>query len=618
MPSTPMGNESRVPVLSLESLSVRYGSGPGEVTVVRELTLAVSAGECLGVVGQSGAGKSQAFLAALGLEPPGARVSGVARLDNLTLTGASRAELDRVRGAEVAMVFQNPASTLTPHLTIGDQIAETLVRHRGCSWRAGRASALELLEQVRLDAPRQRVRQYPHELSGGMRQRAVIAMALACGPRLLIADEPTTALDVTVQAQILALLAALQRERAMAIVLITHDFGVVAGLAHRIAVMQAGRLVEIAAASRIFAAPEHPHTRALLAAAAVPGAPAADRLVAAAAAPTTVREVVLRLGGLTVDYPLRGWSRARRTLRAVDAVSLDLHAGEIMGLVGESGSGKSSLARAVLQLIRPTCGTVVWMGRALEALSRRELRALGGKLQIVFQDPLGSLDPRMTAAESVSEPLALHRPELDAAARACAVLAQLARVGLPAAAATRFPHQLSGGQCQRVGLARAMILAPRLLVCDEPVSALDVSLQAQIVALIAALQRESGTAILFVSHDLNVVRRICERVLVLYRGRSMELAPARALYERPLHPYTRALIDAVPIADPALQPARLRASLEREPARAASTAAGGCVFRERCPHALARCAESAPAWESAAEGRLVACHRWRELTPEGR
>jgi peptide/nickel transport system ATP-binding protein len=591
-----------VPLLAIEGLQVSYPS----LTAVHDLSLSIAPGECLGIVGESGAGKSQAFLAVMGLTPQDARVSGRIRFGALELAEMSRQALNRVRGASMAMIFQDPSSSLTPHLSIGDQIGEAIVRHRGASWREARAHALELLRRVQMTDPVERLRQYPHELSGGMRQRAMIAMALACDPKLLIADEPTTALDVTIEAQLLALLADLKRERGMAIALITHDFAVIASLADRVVVMQRGRVVESGAVGRIFAAPEHPHTRALLDAArgVETLAPSRDSSPARSSG-----RAVLEIASLGVRYRVR----SAQKLQALEAVSFELRPGETLGIVGESGCGKSTLVRAVLQLVRPSAGTVVWAGRSLERLSRAQLRPLRRDLQIVFQDPLDSLDPRMTVAEIIGEPLRIHQPALERSAAAHAVREMLKRVELPLDAAVRFPHELSGGQCQRVAVARAMILKPGLLVCDEPVSALDASIRGQVVELIRTLQHETGTSVLFVSHDLEVVRALCERVLVLYLGRSMELAPAGELYSLPLHPYTRALLAAVPVADPAIQPARLKGLLAGEPP-SATDPPSGCVFRTRCPHALRLCAERVPEWEAAGE-RWIACHRWRELGP---
>jgi oligopeptide/dipeptide ABC transporter ATP-binding protein len=655
----------------LENLNVTFSTPAGDVHAVRNLSLAVAPGECLGVVGESGAGKSQAFLAALGLLPPNGRASGHARLGPLELIGMPQAQLDRIRGARIGIVFQDPMTSLTPHLRIGDQIAEPIVRHAGISSREASSRALRLLNQVHVTDAERRMRQYPHELSGGMRQRVMIAIALACDPALLIADEPTTALDVTIQAQILSLLAELKRARGMSMVLITHDMGAVAGIADRVAVMRDGGVVEVDTVKAVFRAPRHEYTRALLAAvpridgaAAVSqgggaatfgegGTPAAaagrvgaaasavvsDAAVAvgeggtpvAAAAPrgaadalvessasisasVAVSAPALVLDNIRVQFNVRAaWFAAPQVLRAVDGVSLELAAGEAVGVVGESGSGKSTLARAALQLIRPQSGRVVWLGRAVDGLSQSALKPLRRDMQIIFQDPLASLDPRMTAGEIVAEPLQVHRPDLDRAARDVAVSDALARVRLDSALAARYPHELSGGQCQRIGIARAMVLEPRLLICDEPVSALDVTVQQQIVNLLCELKRESGLAILFISHNLAVVRQLCERILVLYLGRMMELAPATAVYSRPLHPYTRELLESAPIPDPDVQPARLARTLLGEPPSPLSPPSG-CVYRTRCPHAVDTCRELVPAWESAdGAARWVACHRWKEL-----
>ena len=642
----------------LENLNVTFSTAAGDVHAVRNLSLVVAPGECLGVVGESGAGKSQAFLAALGLLPPNGRASGHARLGPLDLIGMPQADLDRIRGARIGLVFQDPMTSLTPHLRIGDQIAEPIIHHTGISSRDASSRALRLLQQVHVSDAERRMRQYPHELSGGMRQRVMIAIALACDPALLIADEPTTALDVSIQAQILSLLLELKRSRGMSMVLITHDMGAVAGVADRVAVMRDGEIVEADTVKAVFRAPRHEYTRALLgavpridgggataregatrlevapraagageaddagevggrdaAAARAVGADGAgrtDRGVADAAGASSAPTLVL--DDVHVQFNVRaGWFAAPRVLRAVDGVSLELAAGEAVGVVGESGSGKSTLARAALQLIRAQSGRVVWLGQAVDSLRQSALKPLRRDMQIIFQDPLASLDPRMTAGEIVGEPLQVHRPDLNRAARVRAVSEALARVRLDPALATRYPHELSGGQCQRVGIARAMVLQPRLLICDEPVSALDVTVQQQIVTLLADLKRESGLAILFISHNLAVVRQLCERILVLYLGRMMELAPAAAVYSRPLHPYTRELLETAPIPDPEVQPGRLTRALLGE-ARSPLSPPSGCVYRTRCPHAVDTCRERVPGWESAGgAARWVACHRWQDL-----
>jgi peptide/nickel transport system ATP-binding protein len=605
-------------VLRITQLSVSFNTPQGAVAAVREVSLAVHRGECVGVVGESGAGKSQLFLATLGLLPATARVSGSASLGREPLIGRTERELDRIRGARIGLIFQDPMTSLTPHLRIGEQIAEPIVRHCGASGRQARMKALALLERVHVPQAAQRLRQYPHELSGGMRQRVMIAIALACEPQLLIADEPTTALDVTIQAQILALLAQLKRECGMAMVLITHDFGAVAGVADRVAVMQAGRIVEFGTTAAVLKAPRTDYTRSLIekvpVLALAPAPPAAEPSRAASSA-----EVALGVSALGVRYSGRGaWRGGGGPLRALEDVSFELHPGEALGVVGESGSGKSTLVRAALELIRPSAGRVTWMGRNPCALPARERKRLRRDLQLVFQDPLASLDPRMTVARILAEPLEVHEPRLERQAREREVGEMLVRVGLGPEMLERYPHELSGGQCQRVGIARAMILRPRLLVCDEPVSALDVSVQAQILDLLASLKAEHGMSILLVSHNLAVVRRLCERVLVLYRGRMMELADSDTLFARPLHPYTRELLDAVPMLDPDVQPgrlvrARLAEPLEPQAQGAPGQRAAGCVFRARCPHAIAECAARMPAWEAARAGTWVACHRFREL-----
>ena len=631
----------RPDVLSLEGLSVTFTTPGGEVAAVRDLSLRVARGECVGIVGESGAGKSQAFLATMGLLAGNGRASGKVMfgggsVDLLTLGSAA---LDRIRGARIGMVFQDPMTSLTPHIPVGDQVAEPMVRHLGLSWREARARALSLLQQVHVtDAPR-RMTQFPHELSGGMRQRVMIAIALACDPELLIADEPTTALDVTIQAQILSLLAELKREREMAMVLITHDFGAVAGVADRVAVMQSGRLVELDTVRAVMKTPRHPYTRALLRALSPQGIPSLaarspqmeghapsvsggsqprpgrvgiPASARALDAPTVGMPVpTLSISHLHVRFPVpRGWFARSVALRAVDDVSFDLYPGEALGIVGESGSGKSTLARAALRLLRPSAGRIVWLGKPVEGLSAAALKPLRRNLQIVFQDPLASLDPRMSVGEIVAEPLLVHRPELGAVERAREVADMLVRVGIAPGLVTRYPHEFSGGQCQRIGIARAMVLKPRLLVCDEPVSALDISIQEQIVTLLADLKREYGMSILFVSHNLGVVRRLCDRVLVLYLGRMMELAPAEQLYTEPRHPYTRELLEAVPIPDPDLQPARLGRVLTGEPPSPLSPPSG-CVYRTRCPLAAEVCRTEIPAWEE--NDHAVACHRWREV-----
>ncbi len=596
-------------VLRLTGFGVDFRTPAGTVRAAAAVDLAVARGECLGVVGESGAGKSQVFLGVMGLLAANGTAHGSARFGGQELLSLTSAQRDRVRGAGIGMVFQDPMTSLTPHLRIGEQIAEVRVRHLKESWRAARGEALTLLTQVQVADPQRRLRQYPHELSGGMRQRVMIAIALATQPQLLIADEPTTALDVTIQAQILALLLQLKRTQALAMILITHDLGAVAGVADRVAVMRAGRLIEQGAVAQILGAPREPYTQTLLR--------QATRLTSAGtrAPERSPSEARLRLNDVGVDFLLtRGLLRRPARLRAVQAVSFQLQAADSLAIVGESGCGKSTLARAVLELVRPSHGRVIWMGQGLDELARGELRALRRELQIVFQDPLASLDPRLTAHEIVAEGLQVHAPEMGAHERAAAVLRMFRRVGLAEELAARYPHELSGGQCQRVGIARAMILEPQLLVCDEPVSALDVPTQEQIVSLLAQLTRETGLCLIFISHNLALVRALCERVLVMYLGRMMELAPADALYTHPRHPYTHELLRAMPSTDPHVQPQRLTGVRAGEPPSPLDPPSG-CVYRTRCALALPLCAEVAPAWEQVSADHAVACHRWRELPP---
>jgi peptide/nickel transport system ATP-binding protein len=588
-------------LLTVERLRVAYGDS----VVVDDVSFVIAPSACLGIIGESGAGKSQVFLALTGLTSPRARVSGHASLAGLDLLQEQGAQ---ARGRDVAMIFQDPMTSLTPHLRIGEQIAEPLVAHRGMSWRDARGRAAALLDQVRMSDVPQRLRQYPHELSGGMRQRAMIAMALACDPKLLIADEPTTALDVSVQAQILALLRELIRERHMSLALVTHDMGVISALADEVLVMRRGRVVERGATTQLLSSPQHEYTRTLLDA-----TPRMDEEILAPASSANA-DPALRVRELGVRYRLRrGWLKPAQELQAVDAVSFDVAPGEALGIVGESGSGKSTLTRALLRLVPADAGEVVWLGRSLLGMQGEALRSARDSFQIVFQDPFASLDPTMTVSECIAEPLRALRPGMDASERAQRVAQMLMDVGLDGSFAARRSPSLSGGQCQRVAIARAMILGPRLLVCDEAVSALDVSIQAQILELLARMKRERGTSLIFVSHNLAVVRRLCERVLVMYLGRVVEAGPAEVLFRAPRHPYTRMLLESVPLLDPARERARLAALQVSGETPSALDRPAGCAFRLRCPAALERCATIRPETEHTGNSQQVACLRWREL-----
>ncbi|MGW2790440.1 dipeptide ABC transporter ATP-binding protein [Streptomyces sp. NPDC001251] len=671
-------------VLDVRDLHVSYADASGAaLPVVRGVGFSLRRGEVLGLVGESGAGKTATALALLGLLPPGARTSGSARLLGTELIGLPVRELAGLRGRRIAMVFQDPLAAFNPAQRVGDQIGEALrIHQRPRPQRESvRRRVLELLEGVRVPDPVRSARSYPHELSGGLRQRAMIAMAIANDPDVIVADEPTSALDATVQAQVLDALDSARRATGAALLLVSHDLGVIAGAADRVAVMYAGRIVETAPVDALFAAPRMPYTLGLLGSVPrldtavpltpVPGVPPApgragpgcafaprcplasatclevepeltgaqDHLTACvrpgalagrsatdlfpASAPA--RRIppggapLLRVTGLAKSYPLPGRPAARLRRRpegtrlAVERVDLEVRRGETVALVGESGSGKTSTLMEIIALGPPESGSIEIAGYDTSALSRSDVRRLRGSVQILVQDPMASLDPRMRVADLVAEPLRAQRFPRDAIAARVPEL--LRRVGLEAADAELRPHRFSGGQRQRIALARALAVGPELLLLDEPVSALDVSVQAGILDLLRRLREGHGPACLFVTHDLAVVRQIADRVVVMYGGRTVESGSVADVFDRPRHPYTRALLSAVPLPDPPAERARARIVLPGEPPGAAERSAG-CRFRGRCPvyatlgAERTRCERETPVPVGAdpLAGHTAACH----------
>jgi peptide/nickel transport system ATP-binding protein len=644
-------------ILKVESLATAIETSSGIVRPLAGVDLEIGAGETFALVGESGCGKSMTALTLMRILPETAAVTGgTVRLQGEELLGLPESAMRDVRGRRMAMIFQEPATSLNPVMTVGRQIGEVLERHTALRGQAVRQRATELLAAVGIGDAERRLDEYPFQFSGGMKQRVMIALALAAEPALLVADEPTTALDVTIQAQVLALLRDLQQRMGMSILLITHDLGIVSGMAHRVAVMYAGEIVEVAAREAFFRAPQHPYSRKLFDAlpesgkrgsqlSVIPGqvpslggtfagcrfvdrcdaatercraeapgwttigaghavrchlreaAPAPQRAAyvapaSADSAPRSAAATLLEVRDLAVHFPLRKGLLKRIVghVRAVDGVSFDVPAGRTLALVGESGCGKTTVGKALLQLVRPTAGEVRFDGHDLCALSGADLRRRRKDVQIVFQDPFASLNPRMRVADILAEGMTSLDVLADDAARRARVGELLQQVGLPAEAASRYPHEFSGGQRQRIAIARALSVEPRLLVCDEPTSALDVSVQAQILNLLKRLQAEMGLAYLFITHNMAVVEYLADEVAVMYLGRIVESGTVDEILRAPKHPYTRALLAAVPTIDGTAPAAEVRGE---QPSPIAPPA--GCHFHPRCAHATDACRAAYPA-----------------------
>lgn len=551
-PSAAPSNSGREPILEVNDLSVEFWVDGEWFTAAKHIDYEVYPGEVLAIVGESGSGKTQSSMSLLGLLPPNGRSKGSAKLHGRELVGLSHGQLRHVRGKEMAVIFQEPMTAMNPVYTIGFQIIETLRTHTEMSPKEARARALELLTLVEIPDPEVALDKYPHQLSGGQRQRAMIAQALCLNPKLLIADEPTTALDVTVQAEILKLMRDLRHKFESGIVLITHDMGVVADMADRILVMRNGEIVERGTSDEIFNHPQHAYTKQLLAAVPHLGEFTARDVDPPHPPAFTDAELVLSAKNLAIEYPKRGRVPA---VRAVDGIDLEIAKGEVVGLVGESGSGKTTVGRAAIGLLPVAGGSLKIAGYELSGISKRDLKEVRNNVSIVFQDPGSSLNPRLPIGESIGEPLKLHGIAKGAALqRQIEVL--LDQVELPRAMRNRYPHELSGGQRQRVGIARALGLSPKLLIADEPTSALDVSVQAKVLDLFLDLQKEHGFACLFISHDLAVVEMLAARIAVMRNGKLAEFGTRKQVLETPSNAYTKRLLAAVPVPDPDAQRVR--------------------------------------------------------------
>ena len=550
------------PLLEIEDLRVSFITGETEFEAVKGISFHVHKGETVGIVGESGSGKSVTARSIMRLlpSPPSFLKSGRITFQNKNLITLPEQDLQKIRGKEMSMIFQDPMTSTNPTIRIGEQIAESLTTHQGLSKADAKEKTLELLKLVGIKNAEERYKQYPHEFSGGMRQRAMIAMALACNPELLIADEPTTALDVTIQAQILSLMKEMQQRLGTSIILITHDLGVVAGMCDRVIVMKEGEIVEEGTTEEIFANPQHPYTQRLLNA-----LPKLHEKKSVKKTPNLPADVQVDIPLVEVRNLSKHFDLGKgATLKAVDDISFAIYPGETLGLVGESGSGKSTTGRTLLQLHTPTDGDVLYKGIPVSRLSKGELKTMRRHLQIIFQDPYSSLNPRKKILDIIGEALTIHKLVKNKQQLRARVEELLQLVGLLPEHADRYPHEFSGGQRQRIGIARALAVEPQFIVCDEPLSALDVSIQKQVVDLLQDLQARLGLTYLFIAHDLSMVKHISDRVAVMYGGKIVELAESEELYANPQHPYTKMLLDAIPIPDPAIEKAKKRQVLTDE------------------------------------------------------
>ena len=529
------------PLLSIKNLNVNFDTPDGEVNAVNNLNFDLHKGETLAIVGESGSGKSQTAFSILGLLSKNGKSSGSILFNNLNLLSLNEKEMNQVRAQKIGIIFQDPMTSLNPYLRVSDQLAEVLVVHKNNSRNDALNESIKMLEAVNIPNAKNRIHMFPHEFSGGQRQRLMIAMSLALSPKILIADEPTTALDVTTEAQILNLVKDMQKQYNSGVLFITHDFGVVAEIADRVVVMHEGSAVETGSVEQVLNKPKHPYTRSLIAA--VPS-------LNPRKARSTSKEKILEVKNLSKSFGVQnsffGFRKVNLVVNAVNNVSIELFSGETLGIVGESGSGKSTLARCLIKLLNSDSGKIFLGDVELTSLNRNEMRPLRTKIQMIFQDPLASLNPRLNIEQTIAEPLKTHFPNLSNNDIREKVISAMNRVGLKPNLINRYPHEFSGGQCQRVGIARALITEPKLIICDEPVSSLDVSIQAQILELLDEIRKQMKLSLLFITHDLRVAAQVCDRIAVMQYGNLLETGKTIDVFKNPKHDYTKSLLSAVP------------------------------------------------------------------------